>query len=539
MVSSFWNIPGIQSEKALEFLEQLLNPLCVYDDRGQAIYATQSFLELLRIDRAIGFFDFFASQLSRRIGLTEIWERALHGERIGFSAKPRDAEDDIECSLQFNPDAKLMFLTAQKADVGGITKLIAAYEQAIARSAYSSLAAALIDPNGTIVTGNQRLHDLLGTTDRETLNIEAFVHPTDRLVDAKLRQKLFNGEINSYTAEKRFVSRQSEIVWMNVSASLIELSTSVHGFTKYFAVLFEDITESKKTYSALIKTEEKWKTLVLDSPYLFIQASNTGQILYVSPAIERILGYKEEELLGQYITEFIHPNNFNEFELVLQLWGSDSDCDRPDIECWWRMKSGRWVSLHLQGQRFPLALGIDGIVISGHNITDRKCLEVELQASEEKFRSLILNIPGAVFRCDSSYRMDFISDEIENITGYPSAVFVNNQVRSYLSIVHSDDILLIKDSLIQSVLDRHRCSIEYRIIHADGSVRWVAERKQGVFDQNGRLLWFDGVLIDVSKRKQIEVALHQLQDNQPLKDASIVTENAIDRPKMLPRSCSD
>jgi PAS domain S-box-containing protein len=68
---------------------------------------------------------------------------------------------------------------------------------------------------------------------------------------------------------------------------------------------------------------------------------------------------------------------------------------------------------------------------------------------------------------------------------------------------------MIKDSLVQTVLDRHRCSIEYRIIHANGRIRWVFERKQGVFDQNGNLLWLDGLLLDITDRKQAEGELHR------------------------------
>ena len=215
-------------------------------------------------------------------------------------------------------------------------------------------------------------------------------------------------------------------------------------------------------------------------------------MIYVSPAVEDLLGYQHEELLGRQIKELIHPSHLNEVDLALQLWSSNIQTHQSGLECWWRTKSNRWVALSIQGQRFPSALEIDGVIISGHNITDRKCLEVELRANEEKFRSLVLNSLGAVFRCDASYTMEFASDGIQDITGYPASVFVNNQVRSYLSIVHPDDITILKNSLIQAVLDRHRGSINYRIIDTRGQIRWVTERKQGVFDQNGNLLWLDG-----------------------------------------------
>jgi PAS domain S-box-containing protein len=147
------------------------------------------------------------------------------------------------------------------------------------------------------------------------------------------------------------------------------------------------------------------------------------------------------------------------------------------------------------------------VVISGYDISDRKEIEAALLATEEKYRSLVLNVPGAVFRCDSIYTLAYVSDAIEDITGYPASDLVNNQVQSYLGMIHPDDIDRIKDSLVQTVLDQHRSSIEYRIIHADGQIRWVSEHKQGVFAPDGSLLWLDGILLDISDRKRAEVTL--------------------------------
>jgi PAS domain S-box-containing protein len=507
MISTFWNISGIQSRKSLEFLERSLNPICVYDDRGKIVYASQSFSELLPA-RAVqtNFFDCFPS-----VALTELknfWSQALQGEKIQFLSQARDVEQMLEGSLQFDADAKLMFFNVKKIDAAErIRNLAETYEQAISRSAHTHLATALINPDGGIIQCNQNLHKLLGTGDQETLNLEEFVHPDDRLIDQQLKQNMLKGSINTYTIEKRFVSRSNEVVWLNMSISALKISACIHGHQRYYAVLLEDVTENKKIYSTLVRTEEKWKTLFLNSPYLFIQISKGGQIIYVSPAVEDLLGYQPEELLGRQIRELLHSSNLNEFELALQLWGSTLQMHQSSLECWWRSQSDRWVALSIQGQGFPASLEIDGIMISGHNITDRKCLESDLRANEEKFRSLVLNSPGVVFRCDSSYRMESISDYIQVITNYPASVFINNQVRSYLSIVYPDDIALLKNSLIETILDRHCSSIDYRIIDVNGRICWVTERKRGVFDQHGKLLWLDGVLLDISDRKGVEADL--------------------------------
>ena len=60
MVSTLWDIPGIQSHESLEFLERSLGPICIYSDRGQPLYASQSFLTLLQATtEEIDFFLYF------------------------------------------------------------------------------------------------------------------------------------------------------------------------------------------------------------------------------------------------------------------------------------------------------------------------------------------------------------------------------------------------------------------------------------------------------------------------------------------------
>lgn len=502
MISPFWKASELQACQLTAFLERSLKPICVYDDQGQKVYSSQSFLNLLQTGaNRTNFFDCFRSDL--RLKLTKLWQRASQGEAVQFTAELKDVKETLDCSLEFDQSAKLMFFTIEKSNIRDLTE---AYEKAILQSAHTNLATALMNSNGDVIQCNENLRSLLGIDEQEAINLDEFVHADDRFIDEQSKQNLIDGVIGSYTIEKRFITKNNGILWLNLNVSVIEILTEPFE-QHYFAVILEDITENKKIYSTLVRTEEKWKTLFLNSPYLFIQASHSGQIIYISPAVETLLGYQSEELLGRQIKELIHPSNLNEIDLVLQLWSNNIQTSPSGVEWWWRAKSNRWVALAIHGQRFPSNLEMDGVMMSGHNITDRKALEIELRDNEEKFRSLVVNSMGTVFRCDSSYMMQFVSDKIQAITGYPASVFVNNQIRSYLSIVHPDDITILKDSLMQTILDRHPHSIEYRIIDANGEIRWVTERKQGIFNQNGYLLCLDGLLLERSDREPIKAEL--------------------------------
>lgn len=516
MSSNFWEIPGICSEQSLEFLEQFFDPFCVYDKQGKPIHASSGFLALLHAPTAaVGFFDFFCTSPTDIVALTGYWRRAIAGEMVCFTVQLGNLPEEIECSLQFNSGAKVMFLRVQQmgAEID-LRKLTEEYERSLlGLFDHPSLATALVTADGVVVKCNQRLHDLLGTAEAERILIERFVHPEDRLLGIDLKKKLLNEEIDSYTIEKRLMTRNDDIIWVNISVSLIDVSVCTHKHHKYFAVLLEDITENRKIYNALVRTEEKWKAFVLNSLHLFIQMSRAGQIIYASPAVERVLGYKEEELLDRQIADLIHPGDLNELNLALHLWTQEIKSNQPGIECRWRAKSGRWVYLYIQGKRFPFALNIDGIVLSGYNITERKRLEVELNASEEKFNYLASQIPGAMFQSDSAYRIISVSAGIEKLTGYPASDFVNHQVRSYVSLIHPEDLEVLQRSIVEGEGENHLTVMEYRIIDAKGEIRWVSERRQSVLAPDGKLLRFDSVVLDVSDRKRLEQELAQARVN--------------------------
>ena len=120
-------------------------------------------------------------------------------------------------------------------------------------------------------------------------------------------------------------------------------------------------------------------------------------------------------------------------------------------------------------------------------INVRTQAEEELWKSKEKFSSLVTNIPGVVYKCacDQDWTMEFISDEIEVLSGYPASDFIKNAVRSYASIILPDDSQLVEDTVIDGVNHNLPYTIEYRVINRDDSTRWVYERGKATKDKSG------------------------------------------------------
>jgi PAS domain S-box-containing protein len=139
---------------------------------------------------------------------------------------------------------------------------------------------------------------------------------------------------------------------------------------------------------------------------------------------------------------------------------------------------------------------------------------VALRESEAKFRTLLANIPGACYRCthDAEYTTEFISDAIAEISGYPAADFIHSRVRTFASLIHPDDVAMVAAAVNEGVERRQAFTVEYRIRHQDGSLRWVHEKGQGVYGDEGALRCLDGAIFDVTARRRAEEELRQAKE---------------------------
>jgi PAS domain S-box-containing protein len=133
-----------------------------------------------------------------------------------------------------------------------------------------------------------------------------------------------------------------------------------------------------------------------------------------------------------------------------------------------------------------------------------------LRAHQALLRSLVANIPGALYRgaCDADWTMEWMSDEIERITGYPASEFVDSSVRTFVSVIHPDDREQVERSVMEAVTAGRPFNLEYRIVRADGDVRWVLERGQAQEHGDGRR-WLYGAIFDITVRRAAERALRE------------------------------
>jgi len=127
------------------------------------------------------------------------------------------------------------------------------------------------------------------------------------------------------------------------------------------------------------------------------------------------------------------------------------------------------------------------------------------RADDALLRALMVNVPGAIYRSawHADHRIELISDEIERISGFPPEHFIASERRTIMSIVHPDDREPIMRTVAEAMDGRQSFESEYRIVRADGEVRWVLDRGQLVSGAGGTL-WMDGAIVDVTDRREAE-----------------------------------
>ncbi|HBN22204.1 MAG TPA: hypothetical protein DD412_03100 [Holosporales bacterium] len=132
-------------------------------------------------------------------------------------------------------------------------------------------------------------------------------------------------------------------------------------------------------------------------------------------------------------------------------------------------------------------------------------MTTDLFRQEQKYRTLIQNAPGVIFSCipERNWRMDYLSGQFKEITGYPPSEFLNN-TRRYIEIIHPDDILKIEKTIGLKPQLSHEYFLDYRLIHKNGSVRWMHERAKVVRLSHTKELHLMGYFFDVTEQKEKE-----------------------------------
>lgn len=138
----------------------------------------------------------------------------------------------------------------------------------------------------------------------------------------------------------------------------------------------------------------------------------------------------------------------------------------------------------------------------------------ELRKGQEKYRSLVENIPGAVYHYinDENWTPLFYSDAVEEITGHPANAFLTSRIDFCGDIIHPEDRPVVRQAVNSALRHGRSYAVEYRIIDSKGELRWVSEKGQGESWSTGKPEYFTGAIFDITSRKLAEHELIRVQN---------------------------
>lgn len=140
-----------------------------------------------------------------------------------------------------------------------------------------------------------------------------------------------------------------------------------------------------------------------------------------------------------------------------------------------------------------------------------------LEISRDRFRTLVENVPGTVFRiaAHAPWKAFHVSAGIEALTGEPPEHFLSGRT-DWRTFIHPDDASAVSEAVTQAVAGRTTYNVEYRVRATDGQIRWASERGRASYGANGAPQWVDGVILDITDRKIAELAIRDLAYYDPL-----------------------
>ncbi len=368
-----------------------------------------------------------------------------------------------------------------------------------------------LDPN---------LKALLGYADAEIRNeIEHWimlVHPDDRpLVIAAARDHL-NGITPEYVFEHRMIHKDGSIVWMLVQGQLLK---DQYGALERLIGTNTDITEAKhreterhQAEAALQQSEERFREIAHTINQLFfVRSVATGEYLYISPAYEKLWGYSLESLYQSPDSwlDSVYPEDR---EYVIQFGQQKVHTSQAQHEYRIIRADGavRWISTEISVVRDEdgTPLRFVGLV---EDISDRKQSEAALQESEERFQEIAQTINHVVYVISvATGQYLYISLAYEKLWGYSCESLYQNP-KSWLDRIHPEDLEGVLQVMSQ-LFSGNQMQMEYRIICANGEVRWVRSESLIVPDADGNPLRIVGLAEDINDRKQVEAALQESEE---------------------------
>src|SRR2546427_1274459 len=219
-----------------------------------------------------------------------------------------------------------------------------------------------------------------------------------------------------------------------------------------------------------------------------VTKTTAGIVSSWNPAAERIFGYTSAEIIGRPITVLFPPERLSEEDEFLRRVAAGQRVDH--FETVRIRKDGTRIDVSVTLSPILASAGrIVGISKMARDITERKRLQAERQASEELLRITLSSIGDAVMTTDRQGRVTFINPTAETLTGWPNDEAVGQLITRVFNIVNEANGRPAEDPVGRVLRDGTVVGLAHHtaLIARDGTVRPIADRAPPIRDSQGRV----------------------------------------------------
>ncbi len=360
-----------------------------------------------------------------------------------------------------------------------------------------------VAPDGSFLRANARLCEILGHAEAELLGLrfQDLTHPDDLATDMVLVGQLARGEVDRYSAEKRYLRRDGGIVWAHLSVGCVR---GADGAVAYFVSVVEDITTRKETEAALRASEERLR--------LAFQAGQlaswdwdiaSGRVEW-SENLAEIIGLGPAGFGGtlEDFRALVHPEDRERVGSALAAalagqapYAVEFRMVRPDGSIRWAAAQG--TVLRDDSGKPVRMVGFDV------DVTARKQAEMALADVAERYRLALLATRDTVWDRDLVGGTILWNGGLRDRFGHDPAAATSFDW--WAAQVHPDDRPRVLDG-VRAVLEGggDHGALEYRFRRADGSYAVVLDRAFIRRDGQGRAVRLVGAIQDMTERRRAE-----------------------------------
>ncbi len=357
----------------------------------------------------------------------------------------------------------------------------------------------LLVQNGLIVYYNRRLAAMLGYTLDELLNapFEMFLAVEQREIIRKRYLRRLRGDDIPARYETVILHQDGHQIDVEINAKVIEM-----GGQPTALAIIRDMTEYKRAERALRESESRYRLLADNATDVIWMYSLDDHFVYVSPSVERLIGYSQQEMMQMSKKDILTPQSFQVIDMAFQriLAGAPHNPDnRMELEHICKDGSTLWVEI-----RTNVVYDENGkpTCITGvtRDINERKRIEDALRESEGRMRALIENIPGHFWAMDRTRRYIMQNSSARQFYGdhvgvWRSEVKVSRQVKEQWKI-QDEKAFGGETTQCEFSLDDHGEEKTFRNITTPV---WVGDK----------IIAIQGIALDITDRVQVEQALQR------------------------------